>query len=282
MSRNYILLFYLLCSFNIIIFCSSTLKHKSKGITIKNKTNNEFTKRKDKNLFSKKKKLQSEDDDEPTNHPFIPLNIFIDTAELEETCPGELRRFLDNIINAMYKAKNIVEGFLKISPNTNDYIGMVSNEEGYFNAVEDYYQISNHDQMFNNDLKLNVYNYFIFGKFIESGLNDQSASDIFYYYANIPCFGIILFNRNEDFLANIDESKFTLEYLTLLMLRHFIRILGFHEQIISDYNGGYFLDSTYFLEVIDYAKTYFGCPNIEAIRLYKDDIPQSFNGNNKN
>ena len=55
MSRNYILLFYLLCSFNIIIFCSSTLKHKSKGITIKNKTNNEFTKRKDKNLFSKKK-----------------------------------------------------------------------------------------------------------------------------------------------------------------------------------------------------------------------------------
>ena len=62
MSRNFILLFYLLCSFNIIILCCSTLKHKSK-------------------------------DDVSTDYPFIPLNIFIDTAELKETCPDVLRKF---------------------------------------------------------------------------------------------------------------------------------------------------------------------------------------------
>ena len=80
--------------------------------------------------------------------------------------------------------------------------------------------------------------------------------------SDIPLMGMIFFSNE------IETSKLTVEYLTPLMLHHFIRLLGFSYQVIPSSSYEYYeLNADYYPNVIDYAMRYFGCDLIYAIIL---------------
>ena len=61
---------------------------------------------------------------------------------------------------------------------------------------------------------------------------EESASVILDFTNNVPDIGIVLLNKRDGY---IDESKFTEDNLTNLMLHHFIRLLGFNSALVDDY-----------------------------------------------
>ena len=144
-----------------------------------------------------------------------------------------------------------------------DYVGEGSN------TFESKYEISYSESYFDSSFHLNdSYNYFIFGKFIENDgnniINEDTSSLILDGYSGVPCLGIIFFNKN------IDESKLLLDYLEPLMLHHFIRLLGFNYQVVQKIDGKYTLNIDKYSNVIDSAKKYFGCSNIQNIVLTEE------------
>ena len=172
----------------------------------------------------------------------------------------------------MNKAKNILEEFLEINTDINETKDFQSSKINY---IKFYYEITNFTEIFSeNFLKVDIYNYYIFGKFT-SELNEESASVILDDLSGIPFVGIVLFNNNT---KNLDKSKLKLDYLTNLMLHHFIRLLGFNAKLreyghipynfISD---TFYLPEIYFPKVINYARKYFNCPTIDRINLLEDE-----------
>ena len=55
------------------------------------------------------------------------------------------------------------------------------------------------------------------------------------------------------------------------MLHHFIRVLGFNDQIIKPTSGNYILNRDTYSTVIEFANKYFGCSDIESIVLTEED-----------
>ena len=90
-----------------------------------------------------------------------------------------------------------------------------------------------------------------------------------------PFLGLIVFSED---LINEDISKLSIDNLTLFMLHHFIRLIGFTPEV-AEVTDMYIPseDDTYYLGIVDeymnftslinYAKTYFNCPRIERINL---------------
>ena len=279
MKNIHILLFFLLCCLNLINLCNSTIKQKSNQHTIKKKTNKDIRKNSNKKFFSEKK-LQSKKSSgrelyvtelpaDPLTLTFLPLRILLDTKELNDTCPDGLKGYLNNILVAMQNAQKILEDllFIGVDESVNvSYVGEDSNE------FENNYDIHHSSSFFESHITLTGrYNYFIFGKFIETDENDELNGDtsslILDGFSGVPCMGIIFFNKN------IAESKLTSEYLTPLMLQHFIRLLGFNEQIIEKDNSDdkYRLNRNEYSNLIDYARKYFNCPKIESIVLSEEN-----------
>ena len=283
-----ILLFLLLCLSNIINVYNSTLKKKFNHTTIKNKTNDGFRKRINKKIFSNRKMDENlditpsrdgdsevggeetpvEGNNEGQNLPtveldFKPLKIFIDSGELFAD-PDFSEGQKNIILEAAKKAKLILEDFLKIEIDQNAQLNIVS--EGT-NTLEENYGITHYSDLFRSDFNLLNNNYFIFLDLIDiPDTNRESVSAIIDLHNNVPYMGIVGLTKN------MDESKLTLEYLTPIMLHHFIKILGFNRQIIQLYSEGeYRLDSSTFGTVINYAKDYFDCQDIESIILTYED-----------
>ena len=277
MKNIQILLFFLLCYFNIINFCNTGAKQKTNNSTFKNEANNKYNKKSNQKLYFTRKlhikipslrkldidgNLESEEELD-----FVSLKILIDTKELNDTCPDELKRNLNNILVAMKNAQKILEDFIILGVDGTaepDYF------EGGYDTFQNRFEISYSDPFFTTEFKLNEsYNYFIFGKFIgnDAGneINEDSSSLILDGYYGVPCTGIIFFNKN------IDKSKLTLEYLKPLMLHHFIRLLGFNYQVIQPDNGNYILNKDEYSSVIDYAIKYFDCSDITSIVLSEED-----------
>ena len=204
--------------------------------------------------------------------PFRPLAIYIDTAEFNVTFPEDLEEYKDNYIIAMNKAKNILEDFLEINTDINGNKSIKYPKIKYINF---YYGITNFTEIFSdNFLKVDVYNYYIFGKFTNE-LNEESASVILDDFSEIPFVGIILFNNNT---KNLDKSKLNLDYLTNLMLHHFIRLIGFNAKLREygyipyDFiNDTFYLPENRFPKVINYARKYFNCLSIDRINLLEDE-----------
>ena len=286
MKNIHILLFFYLCFFNIINFCITTSKQNSIRNNAKNEVNNEFGKKPDKKIFFKRKfhiKKQSGRKlavDTPDGYPdeeqltFLPLKILIDTKELYESCPDELKEYRSIIYDAMKYAQKILEDLLIIGVDDETepdfFVGGTST---FTNHFEVRYSDSYLDSPFH---LTNNYNYFIFGKFIETDeydeLNGDTSSLILDGYFGVPLIGIIFFNKN------IDRSKLSLEYLEPLMLHHFIRLLGFNEQIIKidSEDDKYRLNREEYGTVIDYAREYFDCQNINSITLSKENDGEYF------
>ena len=225
MKNNHISLFFLLFLFTILNFCNTSSKKKSNHSTINNEVNNKFRKRNKINIFSKRK---LENFDSPVKKleesSFVQLKILIDKEELFRTCPyGDT--YANNIYIAMQNARNTLQSSIKIEVDPSIVVRINSEDQ---NTIKKEYGIEKYSSFFNNNFNLiDNENFFIFGKFI-SGLTVDSTSYLLEKYGGSPCFGIIYFNEN------IDKSKLTDEYLTPLMLHHFIRLLGFNGEIIPN------------------------------------------------
>ena len=269
MNNNHILLLIFLLFLSYLInFCNATLKNKSKHDIKKNKYNNKFRRRNSNEKFSKR---NLED------YPFRPLSIYIDTAEFNYTFPPVLENYRDNFILAMDKAKKILEGFLEINTQTDGYLDLLDDQT---NSVEEDFEIFHYTSIFEQNLRVDEYNYYIFAKFID--LNEKSASIILAQYDFAPLIGLVLFSNKTEYLEDLDESEFSIEYLTTLFLHHFIRLLGFNAALgdineikyIPKEGGIYYLktdDEYNFTNVINYARKYFNCDRINRIDLYLDD-----------
>ena len=266
-----LLLFFSLYIFLFISSCKAQFKQKLEYSYIKNDSNIRF---KEKNIGNKifhKELLGSLRKEEEELH-FSPLSIYIDTAEFNLTFPKDLEEYKDNYINAMNKAKNILEDLLEIKINKSATKEITKSKIYYIN---NYYGISNFTGIFSaNFLKIDVYNYYIFGKFT-SELNEESAPVILDDFSGTPFVGIVLFNDN---MTNLDKSKLKLDYLTNLMLHHFIRLLGFNSKLREygyipyDFiNDTFCLPEKKFPKVINYARKYFNCPSIDRINLFEDE-----------
>ena len=151
MKNTHILFFLFLCLSNIIKIYNSTLKQKSNPITIKNKDINRFKQRNNKKIFANRKL--------PDYLTCVPLKILIDTGELFSSCPPELTGYIDNIVNAMKKAKEILEDFINICVDPSQDVNIAE--------VERDYDFSHSSDFLDNSFNLiDNYNFFIFGKFI--------------------------------------------------------------------------------------------------------------------
>ena len=304
MKNIHILLFLLLCLSNIINVYNSTLKQKTNHSITKIKANNRFPKRNNKKILSKRKLDIScesselevppaeevgkiEDPEIPPGVEVVsgegtptvelnykPLNILIDTEELFASCPEGLEGYKNIILEAMNKAKAILEGFLEILVDPSAQLNKIDSEG--INLFE-YHGISHYSTFFDGNFNLNNYNYFIFGKFIYELDNDiDSASYCIDKQRDVPYIGIVFLNEN------IATSKLTLEYLTPLMLHQFIQLLGFNDKVInydSDYSE-YRLNIDEHFNAINYAIKYFGCGDIGGIALSsKEEGTHSYNYN---
>ena len=274
MKNIHILLFLLLCLSNIINVYNSTLKKKSNRSSNKNNATDGFKKKSNIKIFPKRKGQGKVDPTRPGGGiedgpvgPVIPitypenlffdqLKILIDTKELSESCPDDKREYLNNIVNAMKKAKEILEGFIMIGVDTNQDVSLTDVLGTYLEHEPD-------SQIFQDNIKLNDnYNYFIFAKFIGGGdgsgsLNTDTSSLIINRYSGIPYMGMVLLSNS------IEDSKLTVDYLTPIMLHHFIRLLGFNSVNIPSPT----LTIDDFEDVIVYAQKYFGCGDIDSITL---------------
>ena len=273
MKNIYTFLFFILYYSNIV----ATLNQTSNQNTTKNKNDNGFNKKNNKKIFLKKRKFQNKKStrrkliiggelNNPDDLTKVPLKILIDYEELKKSCPSRLKGYLTDIKDTMEYARYRLENLLTIGVDADtviDYVGEGSN------TFENDFDISYSESYFDSSFHLNdSYNYFIFGKFIENDgnnvINEDTSSLILDGYSGVPCLGIIFFNKN------IDESKLSLYYLEPLMLHHFIRLLGFNYQVVQKIDNKYTLNIDKYSNVIDSAKKYFVCSNIQNIVLTEE------------
>ena len=228
-------------------------------------TNNKYKK----NIRNKFRERNLNDDSIPEGNNdiyFAPLSIYIDTIQFNDTFPNELIEYKDNFIKAMYKAKDILEDFLEILSDKNGE--PFESLELVPSLYETFYDSTN---IFN-------YNFFITSNF--SDLYEDTFSVILSQYMEAPYLGMIFFSNN---LINEDNSKLSINYLTTLMLHHFIRLLGFSPEIAGftniyipteddDYFLGIIDEYSNFTNVINYARKFFNCSEIERIYLDFEEI----------
>ena len=241
-------------------FCNASLKEKPlKNIHTNNKRNKFRENIKSTERFSRRKLDEN-------NLTFVPLSIYLETAEFNETIPTNLIQYKDNFIIAMNKAKEILEDLLEI---------MIDLQiKSKFNAtyINESWGILNFNYNYESNINFREYNYFIFFKFID--LHRECASIILEDYAQIPFVGIILFNKN------IKESLLTVDYLTNLMLHRYIKLLGFSDEmngvpntqnipidLILEEDG----EINSFPNLFNFARKYFNCPTINQIELVIDE-----------
>jgi hypothetical protein len=166
---------------------------------------------------------------------------------------------------------------LEINTQTDGYLDLLDDQT---NSVEEDFEIFHYTSIFEQNLRVDEYNYYIFAKFID--LNEKSASIILAQYDFAPLIGLVLFSNKTEYLEDLDESEFSIEYLTTLFLHHFIRLLGFNAALgdineikyIPKEGEIYYLktdDEYNFTNVINYARKYFNCDRINRIDLYLDD-----------
>ena len=213
-----------------------------------------------------------------------PLNICFDFLNFNWTFPNQTIQpeyeYKDLIIKSIYKAKYFIEDFINICTAVDNIIF----NDNYFKD----WNIKYWDKVLLKDnayYYLNINNFFIFFDFSSSIKNTASSKILLVF--DVPIVGLITINEH------IEKSKLNEEYLTTLMIHQFIHLLGFHVPtdtfdigIIEEEEELDENDETifkYYLtepsessessaeNVINYAKKYFGCPDINKIYLDLDE-----------
>ena len=164
----------------------------------------------------RKRKLEDDSGPEGNNDLyFAPLSIYIDTVYFNETFPNEYNNeYRDKFIKAMYNAKSILEDFLEI---LSDYEGEA------FLAIE---SVPSLYETFYDSPNFYNYNFFITCNF--SDFYEKTFSVVLSQYMLQPFLGLIVFSED---LINEDISKLSIDNLTLFMLHHFIRLIGFTPRV---------------------------------------------------
>ena len=248
----------------LLFFCSIDCKRSSKK-NLRNEINKgsmETTKNKS-NIHLRK----NEEEQGRYNTDFKKLNIYLDLTNFNWTFPndtfGEDNK--DIFIEAMYKAKDILENIIDIEM---DYDVINKMAEDYFYSQ---YEVEYFNQADIINSRLYPYNYYILFKFDEEMEDIDSYSEVAYDIAGVPTIGVIAIN------PIMNTNKFKLNYLTNLMLHNFIHLLGFYYEpgipgnVETDDNVNMYLKEETSHNVFNYAKKYFNCPNIPKIDLEFDD-----------
>ena len=167
------------------------------------------------------------------------------------------------------------------SPDAGSYIDAQTQESiGVSSWNEDIFKVNQRVEVGENNL-------YILFKFDNLNNVDMFSKIVSTYTDNMPIIGLVTINKN------IDRSKLNEDYLTLLFLQQFIKILGFHipnHCDETDYDGPITADIENINDelessgadnalvnkdkaekVINYAKEYFKCDSIEEIELELDE-----------
>ena len=205
-----------------------------------------------------------EDEEEKTerlNTSFVPLNICLDLTNFNETIPDNFKEKKDIFINAMYRAKDILEEYLYIEV---DYDFKIEYKENYF---EEEYGILHYNEFIKTST-LVPYNLFVLFNFIDystaSTNYEIAVEDVF-----VPIIGVVSID------TNLEANQLKLNYLTNFMLNQFIHILGFdsftifQKDLIAQ-STDTFLSEEKFPDLINYAKKYFDCSSITGIDTAED------------
>ena len=220
------------------------------------------------------------------------LSIHLDFCNFNQNFPVEKFGGAVGIFNkSMNEAKNILETMLLIYPELSPENGLTILEEYKDFLGISCWDIDQYIVDFPKDRKLTAEkkNLFIFFKFDVLN-NVDMYSKISFTYANyMPVIGLVTINKN------MEPSKIDSNYLTLLFLQQFIKILGFqftHKAEHCDFDGSIsaepddeddtkkfeelevsrvYVDYMDAEKVIDYANEYFGCDEIEEIELELDE-----------
>ena len=253
-----------------VIFCSCECKNDTSKLKFeKRKKRERFNLERNKVKSNIKRKLEGEEEAASSteavgryNTSFVPLNISIDLNNFNNNLPSSLTEYKDIFIQAMMKAKAILEDLLYIEIDYDEKI-----------ILGKYFFDQNNIEFFDikiNNSKLYPYNYHIFFNFDE---DDGVYSEIIAGIVYVPIIGLITIGETA-----IKNNQLNLEYLTNFMLHHFIHLLGFFdfessefEGIIKDLDEGYTINETYGPTVINYARKYFNCPDISKIILESDE-----------
>ena len=272
---NNINLLFLFISFFTLISCDKYAKKQifNNGIN-KDKKLRKYKDKKYKYQSFTKRKLDDESDPAvgANNLSFVPLSIYLDYGEFDATIEekNDLLPYKKIFKDAFSKAKSFLEKFLEIE------IDMVAKANFSSSHINNYWGIQHWTADFEQGIKFQDFNFFIY-PFFSSDIIRESDSYIVDEIGLDPLVGFILINEN------IDIAKLTDDYLTTLMLHHYIHLLGFHiditgvfEGIIQSEDGAFYLNNEFNPKVISYAKKYFNCPSISTINLELDEIVEEY------
>ena len=232
--------------------------------------NNENKNIKEKKVKNKKRLINSEGEeglDEEEAVKFLPLKIYLDLFNFNYTYPNNtIPQYKDNFYTAMNIAKSLLEKI--ITMKTNIYIIDNSYEEQHLEEWKIQYWNAT---IFEEFMNLTEYNYYILFRFDDT-TNTVASSYICDEFES-PAVGVITINP-----VKILEKPSTEKYLTNLLLKQYIHLLGFQIQdndfdnyIVEKEGDNYFIKEESSPKLFEYVHKYFGCQSINRIDLETDE-----------
>ena len=263
------------------------------SITIINCKNNFPNNIKNNDLGIRKKKFQVKKRkesmpkrklDEFTDSDYIPYHIYLDLFNFEKTIPDALKSYKNTILSSMNKAKETFESLIQIYNYglVGDNIIRLDelNEIGILYYNETLFKLKSYENvdvldLANKDENIDLV---ILIKFSDNNLVEDGVASAQIFFSNpYPEIGIITLSKN------FPTSKLTSNYLDPLMLHLFTHIMGFYtEDEIHEIdiiyqntdNSKFYISNKVLesgsLEVINYARKYFGDSNIDEIEISID------------
>ena len=215
------------------------------------------------------------------------LKIYLDYSSFESGFETANLRDTKGIFNnSMVEAETMLESIFLINADDSPDAGSFFDDDfrtsmGILSWNADIFEPSD------KWIRIGQYNLYILFRFDNLNNVDMFSKIVLTYTSNMPLVGLVTINKN------IDRAKLYKNYLTLLFLQQFIKILGFqipnkNEQV--DFTGPITADiedefnhlensgadnalvsKNSAEKVINYAKEYFACDSIEKIELELDD-----------
>ena len=218
-----------------------------------------------------KRRLQNLDSD-----GFKKFNIYLDFENLkEEMKKYNLQKYNNTIINCMEKATNTLMSLLRVKPSPNDYWFSDSKLVGYNITHLEKEKFGNEAHSKNISLHSLGIDLVIFSRFENfEATTLASSSSIYHDNENYqPYCGRININHQIDF-----SKKGIEEYLTSLFIHEMTHILGFSSYYFEYFKFNLTQIDKYGIQrfylkspkVIEVAKKYFNCSDIDGVELEND------------
>ena len=210
---------------------------------------------------------------------FIDLKIYLDTIYLFEQLETKgLQRYKEPLVNAMNKAAEVLESFLKI------YKGWYPKDLDEDKEIRPYVEnwnktllgndVDDADSMFEKGIS------FIILFKLDETMDDEKiaiAKPIIFDVCGNPEVGLVSLNPNKNY------NEMPEEYLATLMLHQFSHLLAFNGAILNDEKGNFKNnlsptddENRFYLKsdkVMEYAKKYFGITSdsFDGVEIVKDE-----------